>query len=97
MIHHCQVPESERKNIEFVCPICKDKYKQNRILPHLQYCEFQADEIAKGCPHCEKTFKTEYKTKSDITNNYRQSPFKISPAVGSSYEIECDVWTLGRV
>ena len=76
MIHHCQVPESERTNIEFVCPICKDKYKQNRILPHLQYCEFQADEIAKGCPHCEKTFKTEYKTKADITNNYRQSPLK---------------------
>ena len=48
MIHHCQVPESERTNIEFVCPICKDKYKQNRILPHLQYCEFQANEIAKG-------------------------------------------------
>ena len=69
--NNINIPLMIRDEMEFTCPICTLKTTQSRIMPHVQYCEYKALEIAKGCPICDKNFaQKQWSSKRQINATY---------------------------
>ena len=65
------IPLIINNEMEFTCPICTMKTTQSRIMPHVQYCEYKALEIAKGCQICGKNFaQKQYTSKRQVNATY---------------------------
>ena len=71
MTHKLDIPLIIRNEMEFNCPICTMKTSQSRIMKHVQYCEYKALEIAKGCQICGKNFaQKQYSSYRQATATY---------------------------
>ena len=48
--------QHERNHMKLECPVCSRKYITDKLFAHVKACETRAEEMAKGCPDCDKVF-----------------------------------------
>ena len=59
--HKSELSLDEKENMRWKCPFCPRKYLYQKIWMHMQKCEKEADEMAKGCPKCDKIYEKKHK------------------------------------